>query len=176
MTALRATIQPSVPRLALRDHEAAEALGISRRTLWEWTPPTTRRPYPIRPDAGKKWQARAAPLPRPRVGGLADSAGGPSAGGGGHVPDSRRHMMGALSMSRPPPTVQEKLRLIRAMRAQGQNARSKGVDKAPANGRPPAREMKMPGAAVQLATGRKVDQHGKCTPRRSDGQRRGPHE
>jgi excisionase family DNA binding protein len=29
--------QPTTPCLALRPREAAKALGISERTLWEWT-------------------------------------------------------------------------------------------------------------------------------------------
>ena len=29
--------EPATPALALRSREAAQALGVSERTLWEWT-------------------------------------------------------------------------------------------------------------------------------------------
>lgn len=32
-----ATIEPEIPCLAMRPREAAKALGVSERLLWEWT-------------------------------------------------------------------------------------------------------------------------------------------
>lgn len=52
---------PAIPCLALRPREAAEALGVSERTLWDWTQrgdvPHVRRGktilYPV--DTLRKW-------------------------------------------------------------------------------------------------------------------------
>lgn len=63
--------KPAVPCLALRLREAAEAISVSDRTLWEWTKrgdvPHFRRGgtvlYPV--DALRRWldeQAKAHPV------------------------------------------------------------------------------------------------------------------
>jgi len=57
---------PATPCLALRPREAAAALGVSERTLWDWTQrgdvPHVRRNntilYPV--DALRRWLAEEA--------------------------------------------------------------------------------------------------------------------
>ncbi len=115
MTALRATIQPSVPRLALRDHEAAEALGISRRTLWEWTRPQREDPIPFVQMPGKNGKPGRRLYPVRELADWLTRQAARQPGEGATCLTSAPHDGGA-GMSRPPPTVQEKLRLIRAMK------------------------------------------------------------
>lgn len=58
---LSAKIDPATPCLAMRPREAAAALGVSERTLWDWTQrgdvPHVRRNktilYPV--DALRRW-------------------------------------------------------------------------------------------------------------------------
>ena len=58
---LNPTAEPATPCLALRPREAAKALGVSERTLWDWTQrgdvPHVRRGrtilYPV--DVLRRW-------------------------------------------------------------------------------------------------------------------------
>ncbi len=58
--------KPDAPRLALRQREAAEAIGVSPRTLWSWTQsgdvPHIRRGktilYPV--EALRRWLNKQA--------------------------------------------------------------------------------------------------------------------
>ncbi len=78
---LSAKTKPATPCLALRPRDAAKAMGVSERTLWDWTRrgdvPHLRRNktilYPV--DALRQWldeQAKATATP--------------AAGGGDHDP------------------------------------------------------------------------------------------
>ncbi len=76
-TATTTKAEPETPCLAMRPREAAKAIGISERTLWQWTEdgyvPHVRHGkvvlYPV--DALRDWLRRQAQEKRP----LTDDAG-----------------------------------------------------------------------------------------------------
>jgi len=77
-TLLSPNAQPATPCLALRPREAAKALGVSERTLWDWTQrgevPHVRRGktilYPV--DSLRRWLDEQATAKATAEGGAHD--------------------------------------------------------------------------------------------------------